>query len=251
MRSIGASDWVSPLMAAAPQRRGGGRRRRRTPAGGRHGLARAQGGSAALPWGVAVGRRRQAAMPGDDAALAAALQHRMDRDHPRVFQDAHLAGGGVHLHRPPASGVGHAVEIAADRDHAVAGDAPLEAQHRLERAGRQRQQMRAFLGKVFGDDAPCGRMHAGVGDIVLPLPELRVEVVEILEAAAEEEVLAHIAEWTLYLALGLYRQQHPVPGCRRQRPPLPTPSCPQAHYPPLPAHKRKRDRCRRMREALG
>ena len=93
-------------------------------------------------------------MPGDDAALAAALQHRMHRDHPRVLQDAHLVGRGVHLHGAAARGVGHAVEIAVDRDHAVAGDAPLETQHRLERAGRQRLQMRAFLGKVFGDDAP-------------------------------------------------------------------------------------------------
>jgi len=60
--------------------------------------------------------------------------------------------------------------------HPVLEDAPLETQHRLETAGRQRQQMRAFLGKVFGDDAPCGGMHAGVGDIVLPLPDGRAGI---------------------------------------------------------------------------
>ena len=50
-------------------------------------------------------------MPGNDAALATALQNRMDGDHPRVFQDAYLAGGGVYLDRAAAGGIGHAVEV--------------------------------------------------------------------------------------------------------------------------------------------
>ena len=99
--------------------------------------------------------------------------------------------------------VGHAVEIAADRDHAVAGDAPLEPQHGLERPGRQRLEAGALLGEMLGDDAPGGGVDAHIGDLVEPLAELHVEIVEVAEAAAEEEVLADVAERALDLALRL------------------------------------------------
>ena len=42
----------------------------------------------------------------------------------------------------------------------------------------------------------------GVGDLVEPLAELGVEVVEVAEAACQEEVLAHVADQTFYFALG-------------------------------------------------
>ena len=44
-------------------------------------------------------------------------------------------------------------------------------------------------------------MGADVGDLVQPLTELVVEVVEVADVAAEEEVLAEVAERTLDLAL--------------------------------------------------
>ena len=44
---------------------------------------------------------------------------------------------------------------------------------------------------------------AHIGDLIEPLPELGVEIVEIAEAAAEEEVLADVAERPLDLALRL------------------------------------------------
>jgi len=51
------------------------------------------------------------------------------------------------------------------------------------------------------DDAPCGGVYAGVGVLVEPPAQLLVQVVEIAEAAGEEEVLADVAERTLDLAL--------------------------------------------------
>ena len=147
------------LHAAAPRRPAVGRRRRRTP-GDAARRSHRRGRRGAVARRVAVGRRWQAAMPGGDAPLAAALQHRMNGDQASVLEDAHLAGGAVHLDRPTAGRIGHAVEIAVDRDHAVAGDAPLEPQHRLERAGRQRLEVRPLLGEVLGDDAPGGGMGA-------------------------------------------------------------------------------------------
>ena len=66
-------------------------------------------------------------------------------------------------------------------------------------------------------------MHTPVGHLGQPLPELGVEVVEIAEAAGEEEVLAHVAERPLdfALALGPVRAARPgleavVPGARDQ-----------------------------------
>jgi hypothetical protein len=60
----------------------------------------------------------------------------MDGDDLAVLEEADLRGRAMHLDHAPAGGIGHAVQIAAERDHAVAGDAPLELQHRLERPGR-------------------------------------------------------------------------------------------------------------------
>jgi hypothetical protein len=63
--------------------------------------------------------------------------------------------------------------------------------------------MRLFLGKGFVDDALRGRVDPGIGDGVEPAPELNVEIIEIAEYAAEEEVFADIPERALHLALGL------------------------------------------------
>ena len=69
-----------------------------------------------------------------DAAPAAAFEHRMGGDQPAVLDDAQLGGGDLHLDGAAARAVGDRVEVAADRDHALVRDAPLEAEHReLER----------------------------------------------------------------------------------------------------------------------
>ena len=49
-----------------------------------------------------------------------------------VLEDADLRSRAVHLDHAPAHGVRHAIEIAVERDHAIAGDPPLQLQHRLE-----------------------------------------------------------------------------------------------------------------------
>ena len=86
--------------------------------------------------GLAVGRWRQGAMPGRDAALAAAFEDGMHRNQLALLENAQLVGHAVHLDDAPPGGIGHAVEIALDRDHAVAGDPPLQSQHDLERPCR-------------------------------------------------------------------------------------------------------------------
>jgi hypothetical protein len=44
-----------------------------------------------------------------------------------------------------------------------------------------------LLGEVFDDDAPRRGMHARIGDLIEPGPELHVQVVEVAEAARREE----------------------------------------------------------------
>ena len=142
-------------------------------------------------------------MPCRDAALATPFQDGMDGDEPILLEDADLTSGAVHLDRTAACRVGHAIEIAVDRDHAVAGDAPLHPQHRLERAGRQSLEAWVLFGEMLGDDTPRGGMDAHIGHRIEPVVELCIEVLEIAELAAEEEVLTHVAERALDLALGL------------------------------------------------
>jgi hypothetical protein len=62
--------------------------------------------------------------------------------------------------------------------------------------------MQLFLAEGFVDDELRGRVDPGIGDRVEPVPQLRVEIIEAAERAAEEEVLANIAERPLNLALG-------------------------------------------------
>jgi hypothetical protein len=54
--------------------------------------------------------------------------------------------------------------------------------------------MRLFLGEGFVDDALRGGVDTGIGDVVEPTAELSVEIVEVAERTAEEEVLANVAE---------------------------------------------------------
>jgi hypothetical protein len=150
-----------------------------------------------------VPRCPRPAVAAGDPALTAALKHGVARDQPVLLEDAQLVGEQVHLDGAAAGAVRHAVEIAVDRDHAVAGDPPLQAQRGLERAGWQRLEEGPLLSEMLGDDAAGGRVQPSVGHLVQPLPELGIEVVEVAEAAGEEEVLAHVAERPLHLALAL------------------------------------------------
>ena len=70
-------------------------------------------------------------------------------------------------------------------------------------APAQRLQRRALLGEMLADNAAGRGIDAHIGNLVEPLAELHVEIVEIAKAAPEEEVLADVAERTLDLALRL------------------------------------------------
>ena len=82
------------------------------------------------------------------------------------------------------------------------GDPPLKFEDGAVRGERQRQQCRLLLGKSLIDDAMGGRMPPAIGNRVEPVPELKVEIVQVFEGTCEEEVLTDIAEWPLHLALG-------------------------------------------------
>src|SRR5689334_3664606 len=123
-------------------------------------------------------------MPGYDAPLAAAVEHRMYGNNAALLENAHLVGGAVHFNGAPAHGIGYAVEITSNRDHAVPADTSLEPQHGLERSCRERLQLGTLFGKMLGYH-PLGRgMHAHIGDLIEPFTKLRVEILEIAEAAA-------------------------------------------------------------------
>src|SRR4030088_2227113 len=83
----------------------------------------------------------------------------------------------------------HAVEIAADAHHPLMRDAPFELENRSVGRERQRFEIRLFLGEGLVDHALRGRVDPGIGDRVEPVPELNVEIVEVAERAAGEELL--------------------------------------------------------------
>jgi len=104
------------------------------------------------------------------------------------------------LDEPPGA-IGHAVVVAADGDEAVVAHPPLEFQDGVEAMVGQGLQFGLLGGEGFGDDALGRAVDASVGDGVEPLDQLGVEIVEVAEDAAEEEVLADVAERPLDLPL--------------------------------------------------
>jgi|tagenome__1003787_1003787.scaffolds.fasta_scaffold20380131_1 hypothetical protein len=81
--------------------------------------------------------------------------------------------------------------------------APFESQHRLVRCPRQWLQCGLFFGERLVDDPMRCGVHPRIGDCIEPMPKLAIEIVEIPERAAEEEVLADVSERPLDLALRL------------------------------------------------
>ena len=138
-------------------------------------------------------------MVAGDPALAAAFEHGMDGDQLVVLQNADLVGQRVHLDDAAAGAIGNRIKIAADRHHTLASDPAIERQHDGEGHGRRRLQVRLFLGEMLQHDAGGG-MPARVGNRIEP--ELRIQIVEVAERAAEEEVFPDVAERALHFALG-------------------------------------------------
>jgi hypothetical protein len=81
-----------------------------------------------------------------------------------------------------------AVGFAAGTDSQVqsmAGTSPLSAteEHGL------------LIGEMLRDDSLGGGVEARVGDLIEPFAELRVEIIEVTKAAAEEEVPSDVTKW--------------------------------------------------------
>ena len=76
-------------------------------------------------------------MCGINAHLMASLQGRVACDQHTGFEDADLVDHAVHFENPAPCCVRHAVGVAADADHALVGDAPLQPEHGPVRQQRQ------------------------------------------------------------------------------------------------------------------
>lgn len=124
-------------------------------------------------------------MAGIDPALVLTLQHRMAGDQLAIFEDPDLGWVVLDLYDPPPRGVGHAVLVAPDGDHAFLADPPFHGQHRIVGLGRQGHKLRLFLGIMLIHDPLGGGMHAGIGDGWAPLLELGIQIVHVVEAAPE------------------------------------------------------------------
>ena len=120
-----------------------------------------------------------------------------------VLEDLDVICEHMYVEDAAACRVGYAVEIAADAHHAFVRDAPFKLEDRAVWDEWQRLERWLLLRKGVVDDALCGRMHTRIGNRVEPVPHLGIEVVEIAERGAEEEVLPDVAERPLDLTLGL------------------------------------------------
>ena len=159
-----------------------------------------------------------------DAVLLATFENGMLGHDSAKVQDADQVGQLLDFDDTPGA-IGHAVVVAADRDEAVVADAPFEFEHGVEAVFGQGLQLGLLGGKSLGDDTLGGAVDADVGNGVEPVDQLKVQIVEVAESAAEEEVLTDIAERPLDFALGLgpvwpagARLEAVVPRQREQRP---------------------------------
>ena len=89
---------------------------------------------------------------------------RMAGDERAVFEDADRVGEDVDVEDPAPRRVRHAVEIAADADHAFVRGAPLQSEDGLVWRQRQRLQRGLFLSEGLIDDTVGRGVQARVGD---------------------------------------------------------------------------------------
>ena len=103
-----------------------------------------------------------------ETLLVTTFERRMAGDQPSVLKDANRVDQDMNIENAPARRVRHAVEIAADADHALMRDPAFELEHRPIGSKRQVLQSGPFLGKGFIDDPMGGRMQARIGDRIQP-----------------------------------------------------------------------------------
>src|SRR5580698_3260179 len=135
-----------------------------------------------------------------DTVLLSAFENGMLGDDGAEVEDADQIRELLDLDNP-AGAIRDAVKVAADRDKAVVADAPLQLEHCVKAMLGQCLQLGLLGRKRLGNNPLGGAMNADIGDGVEPVDELNVKVIEVAKAAADKEVLADIAERSLYLAL--------------------------------------------------
>ena len=113
--------------------------------------------------------------------LATTFERHMCGDKFAILEDADSVSQDMHVEHAPARGVGNAVEIAADADHALMGGAAFEPQDRLIWRQRPGVQSGFLFGEGLIDDPVRRCMDPGIGDRVEPMPQLTIEIVEIAE----------------------------------------------------------------------
>ena len=86
-------------------------------------------------------------MSGIDAAAGFAFKNRMARDQLPVLEDPQLLGVMLNLEGPATGGVGHGIEVSANRDHPLLAHPALDRQHGAVRDHRKRLQ----TGLLFGE----------------------------------------------------------------------------------------------------
>ena len=135
--------------------------------------------------------------------LPPSLKQGMACDQAIIFEDPDLVRMAVDLHDTPAGCIRDRVVIAANTDHPFMADPALKLENRTERDQRQGLQCWHFLSKGFVHDPPRRCMQARIGDRAEPAIELGIQINQVAEHAAKEEVLPDVAERALNLALGL------------------------------------------------
>ena len=109
--------------------------------------------------------------------------------------------------------MGPPTQLAAYRDHALLADPPLHGQNRSLRVRGQSQKITCLFGKMLINDPLCGRMFPRVGDGRAPPLELGIQILQVTEAAPQEEVLPDIAVRPLDFAFRIGPIQLTSPGC--------------------------------------
>jgi hypothetical protein len=85
-----------------------------------------------------------------DADLMTIWQRSVDGDQHAGLKDPDLVDEAVHLEHASPRGVGHAVGVAANTDHALVRDAPFEPKRGALGQQRQWQQSHLLLGESLG-----------------------------------------------------------------------------------------------------
>jgi len=99
-----------------------------------------------------------------DAVLLATFENRMLGNDIAEIEDPDQIRELLDLD-DPASAIGHAVIVAADRDEAVVADAPFQLEHGVEAMLGQRLQFGLLCRECLGDDPLGGAVNADIGEV--------------------------------------------------------------------------------------